>query len=73
MKIVKVLMAWIIIMMPISVKMLQSEGQIPEKTVNEASTELMPYLRHFEPIPKIADTKLTSDSTHLLSTDSGDS
>ena len=59
--------------MPLAVRVLQSEGQIPEKTVNETSTELVPYLRHFEPIPIIAFTKPSSNSTHLLSTDSGNS
>ena len=58
--------------MPLAVKVLQSKGQIPEKTVNEISTELVPYLKHFEAIPKMADTKSSSDSTHLLSTESGD-
>ena len=55
------------------VKMLQSEGQIPEKTVTETSTELVPYLGQYEPIPEITDTKPTSDSQHFLSTKSGKS
>ena len=49
------------------VKMLQSEGQMPEKTVTETSTELVPSLARYEPIPEIRDTKLNSDS---LSTES---
>ena len=48
------------------VKILQSEGQIPEKT--KTSTELVPSPGKDEPIPDITDTKLTSDS---LSTESG--
>ena len=50
--------------------MLQSEGQIPEKTVTETSTELVPSLGKYEPIPEIKDTKQNSDS---LSTESGKS
>ena len=51
------------------VKMLQSEGQIPEKTETETSTELVPSLAKYEPIPEIiTDTKLNSDS---LSTELG--
>ena len=53
------------------VKMLQSEGQIPEKTVTETSTELLPHCGKYETIPEITDTKLTSDSSHFLSTKSG--
>ena len=53
------------------VKMLHSEGQIPEKTVTETSTELVPSLGKYEPNPEIKDTKLTSDSPHFLSTKSG--
>ena len=53
------------------VNMLQSEGQISEKTVTETSTELVPSPRKYKPIPEITDTKLTSDSPHLLSTESG--
>ena len=53
--------------------MLQSEGQIPEKTVTEISTELVPSLGNYEPIPEIKDTKPTSDSPHFLSTESGKS
>ena len=45
------------------VKMLQSEGQIPEKTVTETSTELVPSLTKYKLIPEI------SDSPHLLSTE----
>ena len=44
------------------VKMLQCEGRIPEKTVTETSTELVPSLGKYEPIPEIIDTKPTSDS-----------
>ena len=58
--------------MPLVVKVLQNKGQIPEKAVNEISTELVPYLKHFKAIPKMTDTKPNSDSTHLLSTESGD-
>ena len=47
--------------------MLQSEGQIPEKTVTKTSTELVPYFGQYEPIAEIKDTKLTSDSAHFLS------
>ena len=54
--------------MHLVVKMLQSEGQIPEKTVTETSTEIVPYLGKYEPIPEITDTKLNSDS---LITESG--
>ena len=54
--------------MHLAVKILQSEVQIPEKTVTETSTELAPSLGKYEPIPKITDTKPTSDS---LSTESG--
>ena len=53
-------------------KSVTNKGQIPEKTVNEISTELVPYLKHFKAIPKMADTKPNSHSTHLLSTESGD-
>ena len=52
------------------VKMLQSEGQIPEKTVTGTSTKLVPFLGKYEPTSEITDTKLTSDS---LSTESGKS
>ena len=48
--------------------MLQSEGQIPEKTLAETSTELVPSHAKYEPLPEITDTKPTSDS---LSTESG--
>ena len=57
-----------IIILHLVVKMLQSEWQIPEKTVTETSTELVPSLGKYEPIPEITDTKPTSDS---LSTESG--
>ena len=50
------------------VKMLQSEGQIPEKTMTETSTELVPSIGKYESISEIKDPKLTSDS---LSTESG--
>ena len=51
--------------------MLQSDGQIPENTVTKTSTELVPYLGKYEPIPEITDTKLTRISPHFLSTKSG--
>ena len=54
--------------MHLAVKMLQSEGQIPEETVTETSTELVPSPAKYEPIPEITDTKLNSYS---LSTESG--
>ena len=56
--------------MPLAVKVLQSERQIPEKTVTEKSTKLGPSLGKNEPIPEITDTKQISDS---LSTESGKS
>ena len=56
--------------MPLAVKVLQSERQIPEKTVTETSTELVPSLGKYEPILEITETKPTSDS---LSTESGKS
>ena len=56
--------------MPLAIKVLQSEGQIPEKTVTETSTELVPSIAKYEPSPGIKDTKPTSDS---LSTESGKS
>ena len=56
--------------MPLAVKVLQSERQIPEKTVTEKSTQLGPSLGKNEPIPEITDTKQISDS---LSTESGKS
>ena len=64
------LMVWILIMMPLAVKVLQSERQILEKTVTEKSTKLVPSLGKNEPIPEITDTKPTSYS---LSTESGKS
>ena len=56
--------------MPLAVKVSQSEGQVPEKIVNEKSTKLVPSLGKNEPIPEITDTKPTSNS---LSTESGKS
>ena len=53
------------------VKMLQSDGQIPENTVTKISTELVPYLGKYEPLPEIKDPKLTRISPHFLSTKSG--
>ena len=64
------LMVWILLLMPLAVKVLQSEGQIPEKTVTETSTELVPSSGKYEPIPEIKDNKSTRDS---LSTESGKS
>ena len=49
------------------VNMLQSEGQIPVKTVNEISTELVSSLGKYKLMPE------TSDSPQLLSTGSGKS
>ena len=73
MKFVKFLMAWILSVLPLAVKVLQGEGQIQEKTVNETSTELVPYYK-YESIPEITDTKSTSDSSLLvLIPESGDS
>ena len=69
MQVVKVLMVWIVL--PLVIKVLQSEGQISEKTVTEKSTELVPYLGKYKPIPEITDAKATSDSPHLLSPESG--
>ena len=57
-----------IIIMHLAVKMLQSEGQMPEETVTETSTELVPSPGKYEPIPEITGTKLNSDS---LGTESG--
>ena len=64
------LMIWILLLMPLAVKVLQSERQIPEKIVTEKSTKLVPSLEKYEPIPEITDSKPTSDS---LSTESGTS
>ena len=50
--------------------MLQIEGQIPDITVTETSTELVPSPGKNETIPEIKDTKPTSNS---LSTESGKS
>ena len=73
MKFTNILMVWILLLLPLAARVSKCEGQITEKTVNETSTELVPYLGNLDPIPEIADTKPTSDSPHLLSTDSGDS
>ena len=70
MKVVKVLMVCIFMVMPLAVKVLQSEGQIPEKSVTEKSTKPVRSPGKNELIPEIKDTKLTSDS---LSTESGKS
>ena len=56
------------IIMHLAVKLLQSKGQIPDKTVTETSTELVPSLGEYEHISEITDTKPTSDS---LNTESG--
>ena len=55
MQVVKVLMVWILLVLPLVIKVLQAEGQIPEKTVTEKSTELVPYLGKYEPIHEITD------------------
>ena len=68
MKVVRVLMVWILSVLPLTVKVLQSEGQIPEKTM---TTELMASLEKYEPISEIKDTKVTSVSPHFMSTESG--
>ena len=73
MKFVNILMIWVLLLLPLTAKVSKCEGQITEKTVNETSTELVSYLGNLDPIPEIADTKPTSDSPHLLSTESGDS
>ena len=65
----KLLMVWIVLLLPLTVKVSKCEGQITEQT----STELVPYFGKYDPIPEIADTKPTSDSPHMLSTESGDS
>ena len=59
-----------IIILHLAVKMLQSEGQIPEKTVTEKSTELVQSFGKYESISDITDTEPTSDS---LNTQSGKS
>ena len=64
------LMVWILLLMPLAVKVLQSERQIPEKILTEKSTKLVPSIGKNEPIPEITDTKPTSDS---LSIESGKS
>ena len=56
-----------------TVKVLQSDSQIPEKTVTETSTELVLSLEIYKSISEITDSKLTSDCPHLLSTESGNS
>ena len=66
-------MVLMLLLLPLTVKVSKYEGQITEKTVNETSTELVPYFGKYDPIPEIADTKPTSDSPHLLNTESGDS
>ena len=71
MKVTKVLMVWILSVLPLTVRVLQSEGQIPEKTMTEKSTELVPSLGKNEPTPEIKDAKPTSDYPHFLSTESG--
>ena len=63
-------MVWILLVLPLAVKVLQSKGQIPEQTVTEKSTKLVPSLGKNEPIPEITDTKPTSNP---LSTESGKS
>ena len=74
MKVVKLLMVWILSVLPLAVKVLQSEEQIPEKTVNETSTELVPYFGKYQPIPEITDTKSTSHSSlGVLRPESGNS
>ena len=60
----------LILLMPLAVRGLQSERQIPEKIVTEKSTKLVPSLGKNEPVPEITDTKPTSES---LSTESGKS
>ena len=67
MKVFKVLMVWIVMVMPLAVNVLQSKGQIPEKSVTEKLTKLLPSLEKYEPIPE------TSESPNLLSTESGKS
>ena len=52
-------------------KMLQSERQIPKKSVTKPSMELEPSLGKYEPISEITETKPTSDYPHFLSTESG--
>ena len=73
MNVIKVPMAWILSMLPLTVKVLQSEEKMPEKTGNVTFTELVPYFRNLDPIPEIADTKPTSDHSDMLNTKSGDS
>ena len=70
MKVVKVLMSFILSVLPLAVKVLQIEGQKPQKTVTETSIELVLSPGKYELIPEITDTKPTSDS---LSTESGKS
>ena len=64
------LMVWILLLIPLAVKVLQSERQIPGKIVTEKSTKLVPSFGKNKPIPEIKDTKPKSDS---LSTESGKS
>ena len=49
------------------VKMLQSDGQIPENTVTKTSTELVPYLGTYEHIPEIKNPKLTRSTKSGIS------
>ena len=51
MKVVKVLMVWIFSVLPLAVKVIPSEGHIPDKTVTEKSIEPVPSLGKSEPIP----------------------
>ena len=55
------LMVWIQLLMPLAVKVLQTERQIPGETVTKTSTELVPSLGKYESIPEIKDTKLNSE------------
>ena len=74
MKVLNLLMVWILSVLPLAVKVLQSEEQIPEKTVKKTFTELVPYFGKYQPIPEITDTKSTSHSSRVvLSPESGDS
>ena len=66
-------MVWILLVLPLAVKMLQSEWQTPEKTVTKTSTELAPSSAKYEPIHEIKDTNPTSDSLQLMSTELGKS
>ena len=57
----------------LAAKMLKSEGKTLEKILTETSTELVSSLGKYKSITEITDTKATSESTHLLSTESGKS